>query len=152
VDDTKFCVDSTVYAVGDDVVGDRWIGELDNQAFQPSTSAAYSLVVNPDPTATVLAATPNPAIIGETVTLVASVSAAIASAGCVTFYDGTTPIGIAALDNTGTATLTRSSLALGSHLLSAAFAGSAKLLPSTAGVSSKIQTMDKNRTKITSLL
>jgi hypothetical protein len=71
-------------------------------------------------------------VFGEAVTLVASVAFAAAPGGSLTFYDGSTPLGTVAVDASGTARLTTTSLAVGSHSFTAAFDGNADLL---AGVS-----------------
>src|SRR5262249_48966739 len=53
--------------------------------------------------------------------------------GTVTFLDGTTTIGSATLDATGTATLAVSTLAPGVHSIYANYSGDAALQPSSAG-------------------
>jgi hypothetical protein len=76
-------------------------------------------------TTTNIAGTPNPAAVGQTVTLTATVKAASGiSAGVVTFKDGATVLGTASLVN-GVATFSTHSLAVGTHSLTAAYAASA---------------------------
>jgi Bacterial Ig-like domain (group 3) len=71
-------------------------------------------------TTTTLTPSPSPAIVGATVTLTAVESPAVA--GSVQFMDGASNIGAAvAVDGTGKAVTTTSTLALGSHSLSAVF-------------------------------
>jgi hypothetical protein len=54
--------------------------------------------------------------------------------GTVTFKDGTITLGTATLDNTGTATFTTTALAIGSHPISAVYAGDNNFNGSTSGV------------------
>ena len=63
----------------------------------------------------------NPAVFAQTVVLTATVSPAAAT-GTVTFLDGSTTLGYGAL-NAGTATLSVSTLAVGSHSITAAYGG-----------------------------
>src|SRR2546430_1756972 len=87
--------------------------------FLGSTSPTVTQVVN-SPTTTSLSSTPNPSVIGQAVTLTATVSpvppAVGTPTGTVTFNDGTTSLGTATPVN-GTASLTISTLAVGSHPL-----------------------------------
>jgi hypothetical protein len=93
-------------------------------------------IIRADPiraaTMTTLGIAPNPGVVGEPVTLTASVAptSGVAS-GEVAFFDEATLLGTASLVN-GVATLQTSALALGSHRLLAAFAGSSGFLPSTS--------------------
>ena len=74
-------------------------------------------VVNPPPTTTALASSLNPSVLGQPVTLTATVTAvapgAGTPAGTVTFYDGATVLGTGTLDAAGVATLTTSALGVG---------------------------------------
>ena len=105
--------------------------------FLASTSAAVIQTVNQGNTSTSLASTPNPSNAGQTVTLAAKVSAtALATGvptGTVTFRDGTTVLGTATLVN-GSASFSISTLAVGSHSLTAAYGGSAAFASSTSAV------------------
>ena len=84
-----------------------------------------SIKVNIDqPTKTTLTASPNPAWIGETVTLSAAVaptSGAAIPPGTFTFYSGTASLGSAAVSSTGKATLATKALALGTDALTAVY-------------------------------
>lgn len=98
--------------------------------FSGSTSTASSLtitaVVTPVDTTTTLTASPTTATAGDAVTLTAIVKPSSGSAvptGTVAFVDGSTNLGSSALDNTGTATLSTSSLAAGSHSITASYSG-----------------------------
>jgi len=106
--------------------------------FAPSTSAAYSLVVNPDPTVTVLSSAPNPAEFGSPVLFNAAVSAIAIPTGTVTFFDAGTAIGTAAVDANGNASFTTSSLAVGTHAITASYAGSTNFEASVSGVVNQV--------------
>jgi hypothetical protein len=75
--------------------------------------------------ATTLTVGPDPAGLGQQVTLTAGVSLSTPgiAAGTIAFYDGATQIDQSTLDATGHATYTTSSLALGMHSLTAVYAG-----------------------------
>src|SRR5207249_3916572 len=92
--------------------------------FAASTSAAVNQVVNAGNSTTSLTATPNPSITGQAVTLTATVSAVAPATGVptgtVTFRDGVTVLGTATLVN-GSASISISTLAVGSHPLTAAY-------------------------------
>jgi hypothetical protein len=82
---------------------------------------------HPTTTTTQLAVSPNPATIGETVTLTATVgggSNGVNPTGTVTFMDDSTSLGTGSVDTTtGVATYTTSSLAVGSSTLTAQYSG-----------------------------
>lgn len=82
-------------------------------------------------TTTVLNATPNPATVGKSVTLTASVLGA--TSGSINFTDGGNSLGSAPIASGGTAVLTTSALSQGNHTLSASFGGDALTASSTSG-------------------
>jgi hypothetical protein len=89
-------------------------------------------------TAMTLVATPNPAIAGQTVILTATLTNGGSPAtptGTVEFFDGTTSLGSVALDANGVAVLTLSSLAQGTHALSAEYAGGSGFAAASAQLS-----------------
>jgi len=78
----------------------------------------------PVATTTTLTSSANPSIVGNPVTLTATVAASSSiPSGSVTFSDSGAALGTATLNGTGTATFTTSSLAAGTHLLTASFGG-----------------------------
>jgi hypothetical protein len=104
--------------------------------FAPSTSAALSESVNQDGTATALSSSANPTTYGQALTLTATVAAAAPGSGTptgtVTFKDGATTLGTAALNASGQAAFTTATLATGSHSLTAVYAGDANFTASTS--------------------
>jgi hypothetical protein len=96
--------------------------------FSASTSNTVMQVVSPVGTSVVLSAAPNPANFGQTVTLTANVlngvSAVAAASGSVVFADQNGVLWSAAIAG-GTATFTTSSLSIGTHKITASYAGGA---------------------------
>ena len=112
--------------------------------------------MNQGATATSVVAAPNPSQTGESVTMtatVAAVSPAVGTpAGNVEFFDGTTSLGVASLTS-GQASISTSALAIGSHSLTAVYAGEFVFSGSTsaafvqqvsAGISSTVLTSSLN--------
>src|ERR1022692_1508187 len=79
------------------------------------------ITIAPEQTSTTLAVTPNPAGLGQPVTLAAQISPA-PGAGTVTFYDGNTVLGSVAVSG-GSAGLTTSLLSASAHTLRASYSG-----------------------------
>lgn len=107
-----------------------------------SQSSALIQTVAMDATTTSLATSNASVFAGISVTFTSVVSRAdgVIPSGAVTFLDGTVAIGTATLNGTGTATLTTSTLAGGSHSISAQYGGDANNLASTSStVSETIQ-------------
>jgi Bacterial Ig-like domain (group 3) len=101
--------------------------------FTASTSAASSLQVNAATTTTTLTVTPaSPATEGATVTLKATLSPTAAT-GTVQFKDGGANLGSPVTTSAGIATLATTTLAVGSHTLSATYTpGNANFTGSTS--------------------
>jgi hypothetical protein len=95
-------------------------------------------VVPATATTTALTASPNPAVVGASVTFTATVTPALGTptpTGVVTFKDGTTALGTGTLNATGVATFATAGLAVGSHSVTASYAGDTS---NTASVSSAV--------------
>ena len=105
--------------------------------YAPSTSSVLTEVVNGPATVgttTTLIGSPNPATVGQTVTLtatVAEVGGSGVATGTVTFYDGTTSLGTGTLSS-GIATYSTSSLAMGTHSITASYGGDMSNAASTS--------------------
>ena len=106
--------------------------------FLPSTGRVTQVVVK-HPTTTVLTSSPNPSTYGQPVTFTATVVPAgpYALTGKVTFKDGTTAIGTAALSG-GVATLTKSKLTVGTHPITAQYLGDAASAKSASSVLNQV--------------
>ena len=103
--------------------------------FLTSTSAGVPQLVNQDATTAEVTVTPWPSAFGQTVTFTATVAANAPGAGTpsgtVTFMDGTVALGTVPLSG-GVAALATAQLAVGSHLITAAYSGDANYLGSTS--------------------
>jgi hypothetical protein len=110
-------------------------------AFYASTSPVVALVIGGFASTVALTATPNPAGVGQIVTLTAGVagvgSTGIAT-GTVTFYDGVSLLGFARLDPTGHASLSTTALALGTHSLTVAYGGDGSFSGSSSAAYSEV--------------
>jgi streptogramin lyase len=115
-----------------------------NTGFAASTSAAVTETVTAPSaaTTTTLTAMPNPAIVGQSVTLTATVAPAPTgtSAGTVSFYSGTTLLGTIAVNSSGIAAFTTSSLPAGALILTAVYSGNAGFSPSTSAALTEMVT------------
>jgi hypothetical protein len=101
--------------------------------FASSTSPVLTQTVNPVTSTTSMTATPNPVALGAPVTFAATVTGTGGTpTGLVTFKDGATTIGSAAVDGTGHASLAISSLASGAHSITAVYGGDATFGASTS--------------------
>jgi hypothetical protein len=104
-----------------------------------SSSPNLTQTVNPYPTATSITSTLNPAALGETVTLMAAVVNATGPipTGTVTFRRGNTFLGTVALDGSGMARLSISSLPVGTSRIQAVYNGSPGNLTSVSPILSQ---------------
>jgi hypothetical protein len=102
--------------------------------FAPS-SAIVTQVVNLYPTTTALSSSPNPSQLGQAVTFTAQVTSTGPSAptGKVQFLDGTTTLGTITLSGR-VAKLTKSTLAVGTHSITAQYLGDFADAKSTSSV------------------
>jgi hypothetical protein len=98
---------------------------LGDSLFKPSHDSVAQ-AVEKFSTTTTLTSTPNPSSFGEAVTFTAIVAASgnTLPTGRVTLWDGESAIGLAKL-NGGTATFSKSKLALGTHSITARYLGDA---------------------------
>jgi hypothetical protein len=87
-------------------------------------------------TTTTLRSSMNPSYVGQSVTFTVSVShdGGGTPTGTVSFYDGMTPVADAALASTGRATWTTTTLAVGTHSLTASYNGDANFVASTSSI------------------
>ena len=134
---------TTTLSLGSHSVVATYSGDTNNSGPQSSAAVAVGVALNP---ATMnLVATPNPVTQGQALTLTATVggnapassslafaatakqnaapAAAATPTGSVTFYDGAAVLGSSNLDAAGMATLSIASLSVGTHQLSAMYAG-----------------------------
>jgi len=110
---------------------------LGDATFKPSTGAVTQ-VVNKYPTTTSLSSSPNPANSGQRVTFTATVtSTGPVATGKVKFLDGATSLGTTKLSG-GVAKLSRSTLGVGTHPITAQYLGDAASAKSTSAVVNQV--------------
>ncbi|WP_263417411.1 Ig-like domain repeat protein [Terriglobus albidus] len=119
------------------VIGNPVNGRIEVQSAAINAPAVLLLsgeVLTLDPTTVNLSSSPNPSALAQAVTLTAQVqtSGTNVPTGKVTFYDGSTPLGSPVNLASGAATLVTSTLALGSHSLTASYEGDQYNNPSTS--------------------
>ncbi len=140
-------------AVGTESITASYPGDTYNLT---STSNAVSQVVHKDDTTTALVASPNPSVFGQSVTLTATVTAnspgVNTPGGAVTFYCGSTQIGTATLNASGVASISTSSLAVGTRSLSAVYAGDGNDNGSSSNTYSQVVNQDATTTTLASSL
>jgi hypothetical protein len=121
-----------------------------NSNFLSSTSAAVSVTVNAQATTTSLNASPNPVPTGQMLTLTATVqgSGSTSPGGTVSFMSGSTLLGTANLNSSGVATLTLTTLAVGTYNMTAQYAGNANFLASTSAPESATVSSEATTTSL----
>jgi ELWxxDGT repeat protein len=104
--------------------------------FKVSSDTGFGETVQKDSTTTTVTASANPAVVGTTITFTAALQAnnpgAGTPTGTVTFLDITTTLGTGTLNAAGQATFTTSALALGTHAITANYAGDNNFLASAS--------------------
>jgi hypothetical protein len=105
-------------------------GDGNNEA---NTSPVLTQVVKLAVTLT-LSVSPNPSVVSNPVVLSATATSTGTPTGMVTYYDGTTVLGTAYVTGSGVATFTTYQLTVGTHNLSAQYAGD----PSNEGATSNV--------------
>lgn len=118
VNNNSASIDTTSLSGGTHSITASYNG--DSMCF-PNTSGTLNQVVNGATPTVTLSSTPNPANVGQTVTFTASLSITTCT-GTVTFLDSGSGIGTGNVSN-GSATLQTSSLAAGSHSMTASYGG-----------------------------
>src|SRR5712692_7629980 len=112
--------------------------------FNGSTSAPLTETMTKTTALVTLSSSPNPSLLNQPVVLTAKVAAVPPAlgtpTGTVAFQDGATALGTATLSSSGVATLTLSTLAVGSHSLTAVYSGDADFSGATSGALKRVQT------------
>jgi ELWxxDGT repeat protein len=95
-----------------------------------------------DATATTVTPSANPAVVGATITFTAAVQASSPGAGIptgtVTFKDITTMLGTATLNSAGQATFSTTALAVGTHAITATYAGDNNFTSSVSAIIAEV--------------
>jgi hypothetical protein len=101
-----------------------------NTNFAGSTSSAVTQTVNPASTATALTSSLDPSVFGQPVTFTATVTPS-GPTGSVQFSDGVNSLATVTVSG-GTASFTTSTLAVGTHFITATYSGDANFTGSTS--------------------
>jgi len=116
-----FTFSISTLVIGTHTLTAQYAGDTNNS---PATSNAITIAVQQAASSTSLTASANPSTLGQNLTLTAVVtSSGVNIMGSISFHDGATAIGSAALNANGTATLTTGSLSFGPHTLTAVYSG-----------------------------
>ncbi|MGB6742615.1 MAG: Ig-like domain repeat protein, partial [Terracidiphilus sp.] len=103
-----------------------------NSNYAAAPQVTESIPVNKALSAAAIASSVNPVLVQNGVTFTATVTSSVGTpTGTVTFLDGATPLGMGTLSG-GVATFATSSLAAGSHSITAAYGGDANFLGATS--------------------
>jgi hypothetical protein len=128
----------TGFAVGTHVLTAVYSGDATHAASTsaPVTVVVLALATTKAQTVMLLTSSLNPATSGQSVTFTANVStsgsAVAAPTGVVTFLDGTTVLGMETLVGSGVASLSVSSLSVGTHSITASYSGDANTIASVS--------------------
>ena len=120
-----------------------------DSGYSGSTSTAQPLTVAAVSTTTVLTITPAATFTGQTVTISAKITPVSGSAiptGTVTFKNGSTVLSAVAVDSTGKAVLTTSSLGVATYSITAAYSGDATFATSTSSAGALVITASLSTT------
>jgi len=128
----SFSFSTSALGIGSHSLTVTYAGDADNAA---AVSNTLVVVVQQAPTTTSLSSSINPQIVGQSVTLTATVTSVSANlGGSVNFLDGTTPLGAATLGANGTASFSTSQLSFGTHSLTAVYSGDTNHATSTSSI------------------
>ncbi len=116
-----------------------------------STSSVLSQVVSAQTTTTTLGASASASSYGQSVTFTATVTSGLGTpAGTVSFFDGLTQIGTGTLNGAGQAAVTLSTLGIGSHSITASYAGNSQYIGSSSSALALAVSQATTTTTITS--
>lgn len=125
---------------------------FDDMDIVPQLISLSGTGVGQQATTTTLASSANPSVYGQSIVLTALVTPSGGSGtptGTVTFSDGANGLGSANLSS-GQATISLISLTVGSHSITAAYAGDANFLPSTSAALSQVVNQASTTTTLAS--
>jgi hypothetical protein len=137
---------TSTLAVASHTIGASYSGDATFSGSKGSLTGNPQVVDKSDTTTTVTSSA-NPSAIGQAVTLTATITAAGAGSGIatgsVTFLDGGSALGApVALDPTGHASITTSSLMAGSHTITASYGGDANFSSASGSLTGNPQVVN----------
>jgi hypothetical protein len=110
-----------------------FVNYLGDSLYSPSSSAVLPLTISPQTAAISINSSPNPSRVGEAVVFTAVLAIkGGAATGSVKFVEGQSTLGEVNLDAASRATFSTSSLAVGSHAVTAVYAGDGNNTPNTS--------------------
>jgi len=120
--------------------------------FSSSTSSPARLPVSMASTTTNLSSSASTSVFGQSVTFTAKIGVVAPGVptGSVTFKDGSTTLGTGTLNSTGQATFATTTLAVGSHTITAVYGGDPKFSGSTSAALPQTVSKDASTAAITS--
>ena len=107
------------------------------------------LEVTQQQTISALVSSLNPALTAQGITLAATVGNGVSATGTLSFFDGSTGIGTAAVGSDGSASITLPLLSAGTHSLSARYSGDNYNLPSVSGTLNEVVQLRPTTASIT---
>jgi hypothetical protein len=141
---------TTSLPAGSNKILAKYLGDINYQfSFSPRET---STIVTPATSTTALSATPTSAVFGQSVSLTATVTGTSGGAiptGTVTFTTGTTTLGTAVLNSSGSATFKTTGLPVGTDPITAAYSGDTNYSASTSTASNVVVTAAATTTKVT---
>jgi hypothetical protein len=145
---TATCTTSAL-PVGDRFLTAKYSGDA---AYATSTSDAYTHSVNRGSSTITVTTSPNPSVSGQQVAVTALVSTIAPATGSVDFHDGSVTICTAVVLDAGSATCLASSIAIGTHAITATYTGDASFNGSTSAAASHVVSPASTSTTIISSL
>jgi hypothetical protein len=126
-------INTSSLPTGSDTITAAYSGDSN---FANVTSANFTQTINHSASATALSGSVNPGVSGQTVIFTATVTAAGLGAGIptgtVSFFDGSTQIGLTQTLSSGTASVSTSALSTTGHTITAVYSGDGNFLTSTS--------------------
>jgi autotransporter-associated beta strand protein len=124
---------TTQLTAGTDTITATYSGDT---TYGTSTSGSVAVVVSQASSTAALTASPSPSVVGQPVTLTATISAQSPGSGTPTgtvqFYDGSTALGSAVTVTSGVAVYTTTSLPVGTDSITAVYSGDTNFNTSTS--------------------
>ncbi len=137
-------------SVGSHILTAQYPGDANNTS---ASSPPLTQTVNKNSSTTTLAAAPNPGTFGQTIAFTTTVSgpggASGIPTGTVTFSDGNNIIGSSTLDANGKGSFSANSLTVGTHSISAAYAGDTNFSGSASAIVSEVVNKAATATTLT---
>jgi hypothetical protein len=120
-------LNTSALTIGQHTIKASYSGDTSDMA----ASSSVVQTVNPIPSSVAVTPSVNPSVVTQPVIFTAHITPSSAT-GSVQFADGSNPLASATAVNSGTASVTTSTLTVGQHVITAAYSGDANALKSTS--------------------